>query len=249
MTHHLVTFPTRLVILLRAHLAPLAIVVAAVALYVVRQVVEQGTSGTSVPFDFSTPGALLAFVVPLVFAGVCRDVAGETSFLWLQKPVDPVRFSLARLAEAATLGVGLPILLFGAVLMGLMPVAGWDMALSDTATMIPRVVLTALTLVCIGFGASAWLPRVGRLATLVFVLFSIAVDIQAILGGGAAGLPPPGPFRRLLFPTFALSDLEAFLDGTATSLLKPLAWVLGYAAVWIAVGILGVRTRRPIVRA
>ncbi len=241
MSEVLVPFPVRATVLVRSRARPLAIVLVAIGLYLLRLVL----GAEAEPGDlFQTGAGLTGYLVPLVFTGVCSDLDRSAGALWLQKPVSPLRFFLARFGEATAVTAALSVLLalclgFAASLLD----PGYSG--SDIFAASGRLCLLALVLVSVGFGMSSWLPRSGALATTALLVLTFAIEIQTALGATGAAPPSVGLVRWFLLPIWALRD--PYSIGESGHLSANLVWPFAYAAIWILIGALGIRhaTRVP----
>jgi len=218
-------------ILARSRVRHLAVVFVVLALYLVRA--WHGMAGESgrIPEMVRVAAALLAYTVPLVFAGTFRDMAGGVAKMWLQKPIHPVRFYLVRFVEGASVSV--------AVLIAVIAVCAAAALVGDPSYTVLRAartlafaVLITLSIVSVGFGLSAWFPRIGGLATVAFLGLTFATEIQTALAMTSPEPPPVGLARRVLIPLWALRDMGDAIRGTAPFSLAALAWILGYIGTW-----------------
>ena len=187
---------------------------------------------------------LVVVFAPLVVVGSFAQPTAGGDDLWLQKPVDPVRFHCARFLQVASVGAVSAILLrSAAVAIGL--AAGWR---PDAHPLQPLQVdaLTAVLVVSVGFGMSCWWRDHGRLATSVYLALSIAVLLQLDLlrTSSHEGLWI-GLLRSLSFPLGPRREVGWFLAGSADFDWRPVAWLLAYVASWLAVGVVGIRVAWP----
>ena len=226
----------RVAILARTRVRHLAVVFAVLALYLLRAWHGMAGEPDRVREMVSSGTALLVYTVPLVFAGTFRDMAGGVATMWLQKPVHPVRFYLVRFVEAASASVVVIACCALAALVG-----NPSYAVAEAAGTLAWAILMALSIISVGFGLSAWLPRIGGLATVAFLGLTFAAEIQTALAMTSPEPPPVGLARRLLIPLWAFRDLGDTVRGTAPFSFAVLAWILGYMAAWVGVGTLGIR--------
>lgn len=181
---------------------------------------------------------LVVALVPIVVVGSFRQSVAGGAALWLQKPVDPMRFHLARLLEVAFVAVVASVLFrCAAVAVGL--AAGWEPD-AHPLQALPGDGLTAVLVVIAGFGLSSWFGDHGRLATAAYLALSLFFQlllVQAEVPQGAW----PRLVRAAFFPASASAKVRAVLAGAADVDWQALAWLLAYCAAWLAVGIAGVR--------
>lgn len=183
-------------------------------------------------------GLLLAPVV--THGAVSSDLRSGVALLWLQKPVNAVRFYLTRGLDVVSLAVLLSVVLQGGA------------ALLAALLTIPEVgheVLRAMPLTVLFTCA---------LATLVFAFSSWGTALDALLGffvfylSGLAVLDD-GPLRMVTgwvgFPLEAVATLGRFFStGDTASLWPSLARFTGFLAAWTCVAAIGIafRTRSPL---
>lgn len=183
---------------------------------------------------------LVVVLAPLVVVASFAQSAAGGDDLWLQKPVDAVRFHLARFLEVAVVGAVSAILFRCAgVAVGL--AAGWR---PDAHPLQPLPVdaLTAVVLVAVGFGLSCWWRDHGRLATSVYLAVSLLVLLQLdLLRTGSQDGAWSGLLRFATFPLGARRAVGWFLAGQADFDWRPIAWLLSYVAAWLVVGVMGIR--------
>lgn len=236
----LVPMGARMATLARSRARHLAVVFAVLAVYLVRAWNGMAGEPDRTREMVGDAAAILAYTVPLVFAGTFRDMAGGVATLWLQKPIPPVRFYLIRFAEtaAACAAVLLAVIVSGAVVA---LVGDPSFTVSGVTRTIAFALLAALSIISVGFGLSAWLPRFGGLATVAFLGLTFAAEIQTALAMTSPEPPPVGLVRRLLIPLWALRELGDSLSGAAPFSFAAPAWILAYMTVWVGLGALGIR--------
>lgn len=159
--------------------------------------------------------------------------------LWVQKPVDPARFYFARFVEGAVSSVVLSVLWLG-VVNAIALWSGWELP-TPLARMLVIGMLLSFVIASVGFGFSATLARGGRMATLALFGITIALEFMVLLDPSTANRPWFPVARVVLLPWVPLVELSVGGGIDSESLLLALAWILGYAAVWIGIGILGIR--------
>ncbi len=103
-------------------------------------------------------GIVVSFVaIPLMLAASPRELTGATAALWLQEPVDELRFVLARFGETLLATVGVAVL-FGLAWVLVGQGLGWD-PFRPPILVLPLGALASLVIAAMAFGAAAWLPR------------------------------------------------------------------------------------------
>ena len=231
MTQRLQPLQIRIAILLRCRSGPLFILALATAAVAALGLRSGGLEGVAT-------GLVVAVGVPLVLTTVGADLRNRVALLWVQKPVNPVRFYLARFLEGALASVSLSLLIIG-VSIGVLVHMGWESAVHPLRAVV-AFALVAFVVASMGFGLCVALPRGGRLATVA--LLGVTLAREALVGPDPSAvdwLSSP-PARMLLFPMTALADL-AMAEGMAPELLLGhLAWVFCYAAAWTGIGALGI---------
>ena len=232
MTRHLLPLPSRIAILLASRRGPLLILVlAAVAM----SALERRADG----FEGNVTGLVLVLGLPLVLTTVGADLRKGVAPLWVQKPVDPVRFYLARFFEGALTSVGSTVVTIG-VVVAMALWSGWEPA---THPLRPVVVnaLFALVVASVAFGFCVMVPRAGKMATLALIGIAIAKEMLESLDPSGWDWIGSPLVSMVLFPLRSLVELRAAGGVEPESLLGPLAWVLCYSAAWVTIGALGIR--------
>lgn len=190
----------------------------------------------------SLDGAVTSFVVvcglPLVLTTVGADLKKGTAPLWLQKPVDPVRFYLARFFEEALASVALSVVIVSIVIVALQP--GADPFVHSLRFIVVSALL-ALVVASVAFGFGAVVPRADKLATLTLLGFTLAWRTLEVMDSAALDWPGSPLVEVILVPLTPLTELRAPGGVEPASLLRPLAWVFSYAAAWIGIGAVGIR--------
>ena len=232
-----------LVVRMRARSLTLAFLV--VAMFLVVMLIDG--KGEALVEIFETGVRLFTITLPLLVSDVCRDLRRGTRELWLQKPISPIAFFLARFGEhllAVTLAVIVPI-----VCLGLIEAVGNpEFSGAELLGGVISAGLWSLLIVSLGFGISAWLPGRERLATLLVLVLTFAVQIRVVLDIGRSAIPLVQPEIRpsqwLLLPIWAVPDVAGFRQSALGNLL----WILGYCAIWILIAVGGVHraTRSPV---
>ena len=234
MTRRLLPLPSRITILLRSRCGPLLIL----ALAAVAMAALEWRAG-SLSLEGSGARIVVVIGVPLVLTTIGASLRKGVALLWVQKPVDPVRFHMARFAEGALVSVALSVLI-ASIFIAVASRSGWE-PVTHPLRPVAIDALFAFLMASIGFGCCATLPRGGKLAALALV--GVTVAREALVPPDPASMDwlRSSPVDMMLFPLNPLIELRAS-DGTeAESLLRPLAWVLCYAGAWVAIGALGIR--------
>lgn len=238
MSRAIVPFATRIVILARSRTRVLAIVTGALGLYGLSVLLRLDGVEALREFVAIVSGGF-ALAAPLIFAGVCSDLDHGVGAFWLQKPVSPLQFYMARFGEA--LAVSMALLLVLMACLALTPeILDPEYSFADNLRNVPRAASWTLLVLSVGFGLTSWLSSRGVVATLALVLLTFFAEIQSAIT--AAPEPPSvSLLQRLLLPYWAIRDLPSYLDGAAPSVVSSVAWIIGYSASWVGIGLLGVR--------
>ena len=238
MSRPIVPFATRIVILARSRGRLLAIVLGALGLYGLAVLLRLDGVEALREFVAIVSGGF-AIAVPLVFAGTCSDLDHGVGAFWLQKPVSPVRFYLARYGEAMAVTTALSLVLM-ACLSLTAEVLDPDHSFVGQFRNVPRAASWAVLVLSVGFGLTSWLSSRGAVATLALVLLTFVAEIQSAVA--AAPEPPSvGLPQRLLLPYWAIRDLPSHLHAAAPSVVGSITWIIAYAACWVGIGSLGIR--------
>lgn len=178
---------------------------------------------------------LLCFALPLILVSgvVSVDLRSGMGRLWLQKPVDPVRFYLFRFAEGLFVSLVCTILALGATRLGTAALGQPDET-SQLLGYLPYV----LVLACLTFGFSSWISRGSTLVAIGYLSMG-ALAIQMALPD-LLGRPWNWLFDAILVPIPAIRDFRDFLVGVSDAVWIPLSQILAYSIGWTALGALGV---------
>ena len=153
----------RTTLLVRSRVKALALTVSAIGFIELRSLTsgEPPLLAASLVDMFS----FLCLVLPLIFVSgvVSGDFREGRARLWLQKPVDPVRFYLFRFAEGLLASLVLALLALGAIWLGLAVLDQPDEA-SQLLGYPPYVLVFA----CVVFGFSSWISRGSTLVAIGF---------------------------------------------------------------------------------
>lgn len=232
MNKRLLPLPARIGILLRARRVPLFILVLGAAGAI-------ALDWHSDDFSGAVARLVIAVGVPLALTTVGADLRKGVAPLWVQKPVDPVRLYLARFVEVALVSVVLSVVSMSMIVAAALW-SGWE---AVTPSYRPLVTGTLLSLVIasVGFGFCVTLPRAGLLATVTLFGFTLAFEFSVALDASALNWPGLPFVRALLLPWTPLVQLRDVVEIGPGTLLRPLAWVFGYAAAWVGLGAFGIR--------
>lgn len=177
----------------------------------------------------------LCLALPLVFASgvVSGDFRSGMARLWLQKPIEPVRFYLSRFLEGLLVSLVFALLALGATRLGTAALGQPDET-SQLLGSLPYVLIFA----CVVFGLSCWIARG---STLVAIGFLAAGAVAREMGStDLLGRPWNWLVEAILVPIPALRDFRDFLAGTSDAFWIPSSQILAYSIGWTALGALGV---------
>lgn len=231
MTKRHLPLQVRIAILFRSRSGPLAILALATAAIVALEHRLDDFTGV-------VSGLVVAVGVSLVLTTVGADLRNRVAPLWIQKPVSPVRFYLARFLEGTLASMSLSLLVIG-VSIGVLLQTGWEPAVHPLRV-VSAYALLAFVVAAIGFGLSVTLPRGGKLATVALLGVTLAREMLVAPDSTAVDWLSSLPVRMLLFPMTALADLAAGEGMSPALLFRNLARVFCYAAAWIGIGALGI---------
>lgn len=233
MTDRLLPTPKRLALVARENARGFAALVAfAGALYGLYAALDPLASWMDVA------PRLLAVLAPLVVVGSFRQRKAGGAALWLQRPVDPLRFHFARFLEVASVAVASAVLFrCAAVAVGL--AGGWEPE-AHPLQPLPADALRAVAIAAAGFGLSCWWGERGRLAACAYFALSVAAVVQIELSGAHEGLWVQ-VVRAVSLPFVASRETVWFLLGVPGGDGRAAAWFLAYVAAWLGVGAAGIR--------
>lgn len=232
MTQRLLPLASRIIILLRSRCGPLFIL----ALVAAAMAALEWRAGN---FDGTTARIVVVVGFPLVLTTVGANLRQGVALLWLQKPVQPVRFHVARFAEGAMASVALSTVIVS-ILIAVALYSGWQPGMHPLRPVAVDALL-AFVVASVGFGFCATLPRGGRLGTLALLGVTVAREVFVPPDPSAMDWLRSPLVDAILFPLSPLVELRAMEGMEPEPLLRPLAWVLCYAAAWVAIGALGIR--------
>lgn len=223
----------RTTLLVRSRVKALALTVSAIGFIELRSLTsgEPPLLAASLVDMFS----FLCLVLPLIFVSgvVSGDFREGRARLWLQKPVDPVRFYLFRFAEGLLASLVLALLALGAIWLGLAVLDQPDEA-SQLLGYPPYVLVFA----CVVFGFSSWISRGSTLVAIGFWAAGAIANEMAF--ADLLGRPWNWFFEAILVPIPALRGFREFVVGTSDAFWIPSAQILAYSIGWTALGALGV---------
>ena len=177
----------------------------------------------------------LCLGLPLVFASgvVSGDFRNGVARLWLQKPINPVRFYLSRFSEGFLVSLVCALLALGATRLGTAALGQPDKA-GQLLGYLPYVLVFA----CVVFGFSSWISRGSTLVAIGFL--SAGAVAQQVALPDLLGRPWNWLFEAILVPIPAMREFRDFLVGTSDAVWIPVAQILAYSIGWTALGALGV---------
>ena len=232
MTRRLLPLQSGIAVLLRSQRRPLIVLALGTA-------AAFALDWHSDDFNGAIARLVVAVGVPMALTTVGTDLRKGVAPLWVQKPVDPVRFYLKRFVEGALASIVLSVVFMSIITM----VALWSGWESVTHPFRPVVTgaLLSLVIASVGFGLCVTLPRAGQLATVTLFGFTLAFEFTVLLDPSALDWPWLPVVRMVLLPWTPLLQLRAAAGMEPESLLPPLAWVFCYSVVWIGLGAFGVQ--------
>ena len=223
----------RVILLIRSRAKALTLTFLAIGIIQLRNLISG--EPTLLAESFNDIFLLLCFALPLIFVSgvVAGDFRSGMARLWLQKPIEPVRFYLSRFLEGLLVSLVFALLALGATRLGTAALGQPDES-SQLLGYLPYVLIFA----CVVFGFSSWMARGSTLVAIGF------------LGAGAGargmgltdllGRPWNWLFEAILVPIPALRGFRDFLVGTSDAFWIPSAQILAYSIGWTALGALGV---------
>jgi len=174
---------------------------------------------------------------------VARDLRRGWAALWLQKPVSPVAFYLARFLRAAAAAAVLTGTSAAVLALAFELGRGEGVRILE---ILPVALLFGATLAVLTFGLSAWRAHPDVLMALAFVFLSTPLSAMASVNPGAFG--PAGPLFRAVAPPFdpIIAVGGVLMEGPAPT-AGDVGHVAAYLGAWIAVGVAGLlrTTRNP----
>ena len=224
----------RIILLVRSRIGALTLTVLAIGIIELRNLISD--EPTLLAASFRDIFALLCLALPLIFVSgvVSGDFRSGMARLWLQKPVEPVRFYLARFLEGFLVSLTFALLALGATWLGLAALGEESAATGQLLTRLPYVLVIA----CVAFGFSCWMTRGSTLVAIGFLgAGAVAREMGSI---DLLGRPWNWLFEATLVPIPALRGFRDFLVGVSDAIWIPLAQILSYSIGWTALGALGV---------
>ena len=227
------TLSRRTALLVRSRAKALALTVLAIGIIELRSL----TSGepTRIAASFVDMFSFLCLLLPLIFVSgvVSADFRDGRARLWLQKPVDPVRFYLFRFAEGLLVSMVCALIILGATRFGTAAL-GHPEQTSGLLGYLPYVLIVA----CVVFGFSSWMSRGSTLVTIAF--WAAGAIANELAFADLLGRPWNWLFEAILVPIPALRGFRDFVAGMSDAVWIPLAQILAYSIGWTALGALGV---------
>jgi hypothetical protein len=200
--------------------------------------------GAGQPSDIPELLVVAAVLLPAVVCqgAVSNDLRSGVALLWLQKPVDPLRFYLGRGLDVCALSLSLTLALGGAAaLLGALgsgAEAGRILLLT-----LPTTLLWAACLGAVVVGTSAWGTQLdGVMPFFVLYLSALGALDQGLLGEATSWIG---------VPLEAITMLGRFLaTGVAPNPGASALRVARFLLVWLAIASLGLllTTRSPLPR-
>ena len=232
MRRRLLPLASRITLLVRSRRGSLFILVIAAA----AMSVLEWRAGN---FDGTAARVVVVLGVPLILTTVGASLRKGVAALWVQKPVDPVRFHLAGFAESTLASVALSVVIVG-IFVAVALSSGWT-PVAHPLRPVAIDALLALVMASVGFGFCAALPRGGELAALALVGVTVVREAFVQPDPSSMDWLRSPLVDAILFPLAPLIELRATAAMGPESLLRPFAWVLCYSAVWVSIGALAIR--------
>ena len=223
----------RIILLVRSRVKALTLTVLAIGIIQLPNLVSGDP--TLLAEGFRDIFLFLCLVLPLIFAsgGVSVDFRSGMARLWLQKPIDPMRFYLSRFSEGFLVSLVCALLALGATRLGTAALGQPD-EISQLLGYLPYV----LTVACVVFGFSSWIARGSTLVAIGFLGASAAARGMGVTD--LLGRPWNWLFDAILVPIPAVRGFRDFVVGTSDAFWIPSAQILAYGIGWTALGALGV---------
>lgn len=232
MTTRLLPWPNRILLHLRGSPGPLAVV----------SLVALAFLGLDFGFARGSGGStqlVIALGVPLALSSGGLGIRSGAATLWVQKPVEPLRYYLATVTQNIALSVGMVIILLVA-LSTLALRLGWEMP-PNPLWVLCSLSLQSLLVASMTCGASPWLPRIGWLFTLG--MFAVTFFMVVSVASSPALLDQPWvKWIFAILPPWGSTNVIGNPDGfDASGGVRALGRILLYGGVWVALGAVGVR--------
>ena len=225
--------PRRAVLLVRSRTKAVAIALPAIA--ITQSSALMVGDPAAIADGVQTAYSFLCLALPLIFVSgvVSADFRSGVARLWLQKPIDPVAFYLARFGEAITVALVLALLGLGAIQLGMGALGLESVPVGDLMDALPR----ALVVGAVAFGFSSWMSRGSTFATVAFL---VAASVGADTLPDLLDRPWSWVADVVLLPMVPFSEFRAFVLGASDAVWIPVARILAYSIGWTALGGLGV---------
>ncbi len=239
MSGPLLPLPGRLLVLLRARAKSLSALLGIAGGFAWVLHLSGGgapVDGAGIALRIVALGGAMILGVPLV----SEDFRTGSVQIWLQRPVHPLRFYLARLGEAwAALSALLLMLVL--CLRIAASVLGWEGA-DRILEIVPRLLLEGAAVLSLSFAVSAWAPAGGLLLVFALVVAGTVLDDTLALRPEVMAQPWRTLLRAFSHPHTALESITRFASGAAPSLpWDALGRILSYCMLWIALALAGLR--------
>ena len=232
MRSRLLPWPRRAILHLRESGGGLAVVLVTALLFLGLDYLSGGISG-------EVTSLVVVLGVPLVLSARGVGVRSGTATLWVQKPVEPVRYYLAGVAESAAVAAGAT-----AVLLVIMVVVGRWAGMDPPAHPLWTICATLpvpLLIASMASGATMWFPRTGRIFIVAIILFTLALQLRLALDPELGNRPWIRLADWVLPPwesLVSLIDLDAL---QASDAARAILRIFVYAGLWVVAGLLGLR--------
>lgn len=233
MTPRLLPWPNRILLHLRANPGPLAVVgLVALAFLGLDFGLARG-SGRSTQL-------VIALGVPLALSSGGLGIRSGAAALWVQKPVEPLRYYLAAVTQNVALSVGMVIILLVALSTLAVRLGLWEMP-PNPLWALCALSLRSLLVASMTCGASPWLPRIGWLVTLA--MFAVTFFMIVSVSTSPALLDRPWiEWVFAILPPWRSTNVIGNPDGfDASGGVRALGRILLYAGVWVGLGAVGIR--------
>ena len=232
MTTRLLPWPNRILLHLRAHSGPLAVV----------GLVALAFLGLDFGFGRGSGGStqlVIALGVPMALSSGGFGIRGGAATLWVQKPLEPLRYYLATVTQNVAVSVGMVIVLL-VTLSALASRLGWEMP-PNPLWVLCALSLRSLLVASMTCGASPWLPRIGWLVTLAMFAFTFFI-IVSVSSNPALLDRPWVEWILAILPPWGSTNVIWNPDGfEASEGVRALGRILLYCGVWVALGAVGFR--------
>ena len=223
----------RVILLVRSRVKALTLTVLAIGIIEWRNLI--GGEPTLLASSLGDIFGILCLALPLIFASgvVSGDFRSGMTRLWLQKPIEPVRFYLSRFLEVLLVSMVFALLALGATRLGTAAL-GEPAETGRLLGYLPYVPVFA----CVVFGFSCWMSRGSTLVAIGFLSAGAMANEMAFVD--LLGRPWNWLFEAILVPIPAMRGFRDFVAGVSDAFWIPSAQILAYSIGWTALGALGV---------